>query len=134
MINKVERGIYYTTRVKILSDLLFFLCLLSETVSLVDEIEAIKKYIFILNIVCSKYIFMSQEGKILININRRYFFDTIINCLEIFLEEDSLNCDVTKSLEFRQKIILCKKVSRTRKKGRINRYKIVVILSDESGN
>lgn len=109
------------------TDFLLFISIIIEIVENINKKEIIKKYISILNIICVKYIVLFKESFLtsleFCNICGTYMFVF----LDILLNEE-IEINYKEEKEVYQRILICKKVSRTREKGRIVRYKIVVLL------
>ena len=131
---EIYKKLYYCTKLKTISDFLFYIYILIEMICRDNICTTLKKYISVLNFICMKYTFVFRDEEICFYIDYNKNLSGITaGYMGLFLEEDNFEYSIVKKSEFKQKILFCKKVSRTRKKGRINRYKIILMSFDSSG-
>lgn len=126
------KKLLYYTELRSLGDFLFFIHILLGIINIYNTHFTLKKYIFILNLVCSKYVSIFQGKDLCFFAGYKYSSKEIHEYLELFLEREAPDHVFLEKYKLQQRVILCKKVSRTRRKGRINRYKIIIMLYDDS--
>lgn len=125
---------FYLEKLKIIGELLFFICLLLEIVYILKLTELITDYIYLLNYIFIKYICWTKERQIITDEFINYREIDVINYLLIFFDKEEMGEESKEKEEYKQKIIFCKKVSRTRKKGRVYRYKVIMITYSTSSS
>lgn len=127
-INKVKTSnFFYFRKLRILEELLFFTCLLLETIRTLNVIKLTADYICLLNYIFIKYIYLNKIKQVTVNELVTYRNTNVSDYLLIFLEIDKIKEEDKGQNEYKQKVVLCKKVSRTRRKGRVCRYKVILI-------
>lgn len=121
---------------KISNDFMFFIFLIKEFLKLknIYTHNILKLSIFLLNLFSIKFLFFIRHINIYITIlyKKNIFFQ--IYSIEICYWKNKKYIDSFLQLKkISQKILLIKKISRTRAKGRVKRYKVVLILGNKSG-
>nr|YP_009186565.1 ribosomal protein S5 [Cyclospora cayetanensis]AKO71983.1 ribosomal protein S5 [Cyclospora cayetanensis]ANJ44338.1 ribosomal protein S5 [Cyclospora cayetanensis]ANN13272.1 ribosomal protein S5 [Cyclospora cayetanensis]ANN13301.1 ribosomal protein S5 [Cyclospora cayetanensis]ANN13330.1 ribosomal protein S5 [Cyclospora cayetanensis] len=118
--------------IKLYNDFIFFSYLIKEYIKIYTNfsIYIIKNFIYLLNILAVKYIIYYS--------NNKYIFNNIyhtIYILELISWKKELIFKFNKKYNYsiEQKILLIKKISKTRAKGRINKYKVILILGNKTG-
>lgn len=125
-----------------LSDFLFFLRLIIHYIKKNKEkkyrlkkkvYKKLKKYISVLIYICIKYLWIIhylEDYNFRINSLQSIILDKFLlsdDKEQEYSEEELVEEDDTQN-KLIQKILVCKKTSRTREKGRINRFKVIIIL------
>ncbi len=119
---------------KVYTDFIFFNFLVQEYITLynISLLKFLKTFIYLLNLVAIKYILFIHYFNVFYIKN---YVENRIYILELFYWKNkhftNINNTTTNNIE--QKILLIKKISRTRKKGRIKRYKVVILIGNKSG-
>lgn len=121
--------------IKIINDFIFFSFLIKEYIKIYNlfSFNLLKNFINLLNIIAIKYILYNIYNNIF-NITTTINYKIYI--LELFYWKNKNFINYNKYLLFNtieQKILLIKKVSKTRAKGRIKKYKIIIIIGNKSG-
>lgn len=121
--------------IKIINDFIFFSFLIKEYIKIHNlfSFNLLKNFINLLNIIAIKYILYNMYNNIF-NIKNIIYYKIYI--LELFYWKNKNFINYNKYLlsnNIEQKILLIKKVSKTRAKGRIKKYKIIIIIGNKSG-
>lgn len=120
--------------IKLFTDFIFFIFLIKEyiNIQISYSIHVLKNSIYLLNILAVKYILFTIYYNIFSIKN--YSFYKIYNLELFYWKNKSFNIyNSNKKYNIEQKILLIKKISRTRAKGRIKRYKVIVLIGNKSG-
>lgn len=120
--------------IKLFTDFIFFIFLIKEyiNIQILYSIHVLKNSIYLLNILAVKYILFTIYYNIFSIKN--YSFYKIYNLELFYWKNKSFNIyNSNKKYNIEQKILLIKKISRTRAKGRIKRYKVIVLIGNKSG-
>ena len=120
---------------KLFDDFIFFLLLIKDYINIYNLCLTVvlKNAIYLLNIIAIKYILYSNYLKNLYIINYNYY--NIYN-IELFCWTRQSNIIYSKKYNYNnieQKILMIKKISRSREKGRIRRYKIIILIGNKTG-
>ena len=119
--------------IKLFNDFIFFSLLIKEYIKTQNlySIYLLKNSIYLINILAIKYILYTVYNKILYIYNN-FFYK--IYTLELFSLKYKNYINYNKYIDnIEQKILLIKKVSKTRAKGRIKKYKVIVLIGNKSG-
>ncbi len=132
-----NKNIFFKTKliysIKLCNDFIFFINLIKEYIKLrtIDLLPSLKNFIYFLNILSIKYILYTLYYKVFFIKN--YFFYQIYNLELFYWNSNNFIKYFNKKYNIEQKILLIKKVSRTRAKGRIKRYKVILLIGNKSG-
>lgn len=120
--------------IKLFDDFVFFISLFKEYITLykLSSVNYLKNSIYLLNLLSLKYILYIKHNNIFY-LNDYNIYKIYI--LELFYWKYK---NVSKYKRFfqnniEQKILLINKISKTREKGRIKRYKVIILIGDKSG-
>lgn len=139
-LNKTSKKISFITNnliynIKLFNDFIFFTYLIKEYIKFHNlySIDILKNSIYLLNMLSIKHILFNLYNDILYKNN--YIYCNNIYILELFYwKNKSFISYTTRNIyNIEQKILLIKKISRTRSKGRIRRYKVIVLIGNKSG-
>ena len=135
-----DKNIYFKQKLIstsiILNDFLFFILILKEYLNLNNLLNTklLITCILILNKFLVKYIFIFNYMHFYINYifkNFSFYNLQLFSWQVSFLKLSASNKHFLKNVQ--QRVLLIKKISRTRKKGRVRRYKIIVIIGNKTG-
>lgn len=117
--------------IKLLNDFIFFIFLLKEYSFIYKSfsINCIKNFIYLLTLLSVKYILSIKYKKIFYLNN--YNINQIYNIELFYWKYKNIKKGFTKKIE--QKVLFINKISRTRKKGIIKRYKAIVLIGEKTG-
>lgn len=124
-------GLHTKYFIKLLNDFIFFIFLLKEyslTYKLFS-INSIKNFIYLLTLLAIKYILYIKYKKAFYLNN--YNINQIYNIELFYWKHKNIKKSFSKNIE--QKVLFINKISRTRKKGRIKRYKAIVLVGEKNG-
>ncbi len=122
--------------IKIANDFLFFSFILKEYIRLhvLPSLNSLTTTIYLLNILAIKYLLFTTYISTFARINsssprnQAYSLELLFWSAQKIL---TLNIKAVNNIE--QKILCIKKISRTRERGRIRRYKVIVLVGNKSG-
>lgn len=122
-------------KTKFLSDFLFFIFLLKELLNIYDVLlkYTAKKIIYLLNLIAVKYT-LCIKYLIIIEDKECYTFKIYTLQLIYWYSTYSFSSfSLQKNRILFQKILFIKKISRTKTKGRVRRYKVLLLIGTKSG-
>lgn len=128
---------YLIYNIKLFNDFIFFSYLIKEYIKLYNlySLFLLKNFIYLLNIFSIKYIiYILYYNNIILHIKNNNFY--IIYNLELFYWKYKNLINYNKYILYNnieQKILLIKKISKTRAKGRIKKYKVIVLIGNKLG-
>lgn len=126
---KKEISNFSYRKLKNIEELLFLVYLIFETLYVINFADMIKEFIYTLNYIFVKYIYLFKDIQIFAT---PVYLENINKYLTIYFEVDNVKELYKDKNIYKQKIILCKRISKTREKGRIYRYKIMLIIFSTS--
>ena len=137
-LNKINKNIFSKKNnllysIKLFNDFIFFSFLIKEYIKVhnIYSIYLLKNSIYLLNMLAIKYIIYIMYNNIFYINNNIYYK---IYTLELFYWKNRNFINYNKYLyKIEKKILLIKKVSKTRAKGRIKKYKIIVLIGNKTG-
>ena len=137
-LNKINKNIFSKKNnllysIKLFNDFIFFSFLIKEYIKVhnIYSRYLLKNSIYLLNMLAIKYIIYIMYNNIFYINNNIYYK---IYTLELFYWKNRNFINYNKYLyNIEQKILLIKKVSKTRAKGRIKKYKIIVLIGNKNG-
>lgn len=119
---------FHRQKIKAFNEFLFFVYLLLEIAQIGNKKGISAEYIYLLNFVFVKYILLFKKVNTVFYDRTICFLAKDITCyLRIFFDSEKNGDSFKIDRNCKQIVLLCKRVARTRKKGRVCRYKVILL-------
>ena len=140
-LNKINKYKFFSIKnnllycIKIFNDFIFFSFLIKEYIKIYNlySLYLLKYFIYLINMIIIKYIIYNLYYYLYYKNNNYDINNSNIYILELFYWKNKNFIIYNKYNNIEQKILLIKKISKTKAKGRIKKYKVIILLGNKSG-